>query len=112
MAAVHGSGDLELTGGACDTVDAAVVGTGRLTLVGSSRELHAELRGAGDLDARHLRADDVDLRLEGSGDGAVYARKRLHAEIAGSGEARVFGNPDERTVSRKGTGAVTFDDKN
>jgi hypothetical protein len=111
MAALHGSGDLELTGGTSDTVDAAVIGTGRLTLVGSSRELHAELRGSGDLDARHLRADDVDLMQQGSGASAVYARKRLHAELAGSGAARVFGNPDERSVSRTGSATVTFDDK-
>jgi len=111
MAAIHGSGDLELTGGTSDTVDAAVIGTGRLTLVGSTRALHAELRGSGDLDARHLRADEVDLAQQGSGDSAVYARKRLHAELTGSGEARVFGNPDERSVSRNGTATVSFDDK-
>ena len=110
MAAVHGSGDLELTGGMSDTVDAAVVGTGRLTLVGSSRALHAELRGSGDLDARHLRADEVDLAQQGSGDSAVYARKRLHAEMSGSGEAHVYGNPDERSVSRNGSGSVSFVD--
>lgn len=110
MAAVHGSGDLELTGGTSDTVDAAVIGTGRLTLVGTTRVLHAELRGSGDLDARHLRADEVALAQQGSGDSAVYARKRLHAELTGSGEARVFGNPDERSVSRTGSGSVSFDD--
>jgi hypothetical protein len=110
MAAVHGSGDLELTGGTSDTVDAAVIGTGRLTLVGSSRALHAEMRGSGDLDARHLRAEEVALMQKGSGESAVYASKRLHAEMSGSGEARVFGNPDERSVSRKGSGTVSFDD--
>jgi hypothetical protein len=110
MAAVHGSGDLELTGGTSDTVDAAVIGTGRLTLVGSSRALHAEMRGSGDLDARHLRAEEVALMQKGSGESAVYASKRLHAEMSGSGEARVFGNPDERSVSRNGSGTVSFDD--
>jgi hypothetical protein len=110
MAAVHGSGDLELTGGTSDTVDAAVIGSGSLTLVGASRALHAELRGSGDLDARHLRADAVDLPLQGSGDCAVYARKRLHAELTGSGAASVHGNPDERVVSRNGSGAVNFED--
>ncbi|WP_075791178.1 head GIN domain-containing protein [Massilia putida] len=111
MAAVHGSGDLELTGGTSDTVDAAVVGTGRLTLVGSCRALHAEMRGSGDLDARHLRAEEVALMQKGSGESAVYASKRLHAELSGSGEVRVFGNPDERSVSRNGSGTVSFDDK-
>jgi hypothetical protein len=110
-AAVRGSGDLELTGGTSDTVDAAVIGTGRLTLVGSSRELHAQMRGSGDLDARHLRAEEVALTLQGTGDCAVYASKRLHADMNGSGDARVFGNPDQRSVSRNGSGSVSFDDK-
>jgi hypothetical protein len=110
MAAVHGSGDLELTGGTSDTVNAAMIGSGRLTLVGGTRALAAELHGSGDLDARHLRADDVDLMQEGSGDAAVYARKRLHAQLTGSGEARVYGNPDERSVKREGSGAVSFED--
>jgi len=109
-AAVHGSGDLELTGGTSDTVDAAVVGSGRLTLVGASRTLRAALRGSGDLDARHLRADEVDYMQQGSGDGAVYARKRLHAELVGSGDARVYGNPDERSVKREGSGSVSFEE--
>jgi hypothetical protein len=110
MAAIHGSGDMELTGGTSDTVDAAVIGSGRLTLVGSTRALHAELRGSGDLDARHLRADEVDLAQQGSGDSAVYARKRLQAELVGSGDARVYGNPDERSVKREGSGSVSFED--
>jgi hypothetical protein len=29
----------------------------------------------------------------------------------GSGDARVFGNPDQRSVSRNGSGSVSFDDK-
>jgi Putative auto-transporter adhesin, head GIN domain len=109
-AAVHGSGDLELTGGSSDAVNAAVIGSGRLTLVGASRALSAELRGAGDLDARHLRADEVDLMQEGAGDAAVYARKRLHAQLTGNGDARVYGNPDAHSVTREGTGSVTFED--
>jgi len=109
-AAVHGSGDLELTGGTSDAVNAEVAGSGRLTLVGASRALSAALRGSGDLDARHLRADDVDYLQQGSGDGAVYARKRLHAELVGSGEVRVYGNPDERSVKREGSGSVSFED--
>jgi hypothetical protein len=109
MAAVHGSGDLELTGGTSDTVDAAVIGSGRLTLVGASRALHAELRGTGDLDARHLRTDEVTLMQQGSGDCAVYARKRLHAELTGSGDLRVYGNPEQHSVSRTGSGSVDFE---
>ena len=35
---------------------------------------------------------------------------RLHAELTGSGEARVYGNPEEHAVSRNGSGTVNFED--
>ena len=62
-------------------------------------------------DIADCSTDEVDLAQQGSGDTAVYARKRLHADLTGSGEARVFGNPDERSVSRNGSATVSFDDK-
>jgi hypothetical protein len=78
--------------------------------VGGARELHAEVAGAGELDARHLRADDVDLAHHGSGSSAVYASKHVNVEMTGSGSITVFGNPDRREVSRNGSGSVSFQD--
>jgi hypothetical protein len=109
-AAVHGSGDLELTGGNSDHVEAEVQGSGTLTLVGASRELHAVLEGSGDVDARHLHADDVNLAHEGSGTSSVYARKNANVKLTGSGDTTIYGNPDNRAVSREGSGKVSFRD--
>lgn len=110
ITALHGSGDLELTGGNANRVEAEVAGSGNLTLVGASRDLAARLHGSGDLDARHLRADEVNLVHQGSGTSAVYARKQVRAELTGSGDCTIYGNPDERSVSRNGSGRVTFSD--
>lgn len=110
VAAVHGSGDCDLTGGTSDRVEAEVVGSGSLTLVGATRELHTEVHGSGDLDARHLRADEVELVHQGSGSSAVYARRQVHAEMTGSGDVVIYGNPNERSVSRNGSGSVAFRD--
>jgi hypothetical protein len=110
QAGVHGSGDLELTGGNSESVVAEVLGAGGLTLVGATRSLHAEVRGSGDLDARHLRADAATLVHEGSGSSSVYARQHVNAELTGSGDLTVYGNPDHREVSRSGSGNISFRD--
>jgi hypothetical protein len=109
-AGLRGSGDVELTGGNCERVAADVMGTGRMTLVGASRELHAEITGSGELDARHLRAEDATLAHNGSGTSAVYASKHVHVAMMGSGEVTVYGNPNNREVSRVGSGSVRFED--
>lgn len=108
--ALHGSGDLELTGGSSERVHAESVGSGNLTLVGATRELHAELQGSGELDARHLRAEDVHLEHVGSGTSAVYASRNAKIELSGSGDATVYGNPQQRDVSHHGSASVSFHD--
>lgn len=109
-AALHGTGEVELTGGNAERVNADVQGAGHMTLVGGARELHAEIAGSGELDARHLRAEKVELSHQGSGTSAVYASKRVQVEMAGSGNVTVYGNPDNRAVSRNGSGSVSFQD--
>jgi hypothetical protein len=109
-ATVHGSGDLEMEGGSSDKVQAEINGSGQMTLAGSARELHAQLRGSGELDAQLLRADVVTIGQVGSGSSTVFARTRVSASVSGSGDIDVHGNPSERTVSRTGTGEVSFGD--
>lgn len=109
-AGLHGSGELEVMGGSSDSVEAEVVGSGGLTLLGNSKELRARCSGSGELDAQHLRADSVNVRQLGSGNSAVFARQALSAAVAGSGDIDVYGNPPTRSVSRTGSGDVTFSD--
>jgi hypothetical protein len=109
-AGLHGTGEVEFTGGNADRVKAELMGSGHMTLVGAARELHAEIAGSGEMDARHLRAEQVELQHQGSGTSAVYASKRVQVEMTGSGNVTVYGNPDQRTVSRNGSGSVSFQD--
>lgn len=110
-AALSGNGELDLNGGAgIERFDAVLTGSGHMTIVGSTRELQANASGSGELDARHLRADRVQVSQTGSGRSTVHARETLAASISGSGDIEVTGNPAERSVSRTGSGAVTFSD--
>jgi len=108
-AALSGSGELDLNGGAgIDTFEAALTGSGSMTIVGSARELSATASGSGELDAQHLRADTVKVSQSGSGSSTVQAREKVAASVSGSGDIEVHGNPGERSVSRTGSGSVTF----
>ncbi|MEX5748823.1 DUF2807 domain-containing protein [Massilia sp. X63] len=108
-AALSGSGELDLNAGAgVERLDAVLTGSGHMSIVGGARELHANASGSGELDARHLRADKVEVSQTGSGRSTVQARETVAAAISGSGDIEVVGNPAERSVSRTGSGAVTF----
>jgi hypothetical protein len=107
-ASVHGSGELEMNGGSSDKVDVELVGSGELTVVGSCREFSVQQTGSGDLKAEHLNAESVALELRGSGDATVLARKSATVTLRGSGDVRIHGSPNERTISKTGSGDVTF----
>jgi hypothetical protein len=110
-AALSGNGELDLNaGGDIERFDAVLTGSGHMTVVGGARELRANASGSGELDARHLRADKVEVSQTGSGRSTVHARQSVTASISGSGDVEVTGNPAERSVSRTGSGAVTFSD--
>jgi hypothetical protein len=109
-AALHGSGDLDIDTGNSERCEATLDGSGHMTLVGACRELKAEVMGSGALDAEHLRADDVSLKQLGSGSTTIAARKAVAVALSGSGSVEVYGNPNQRSVSRTGSGEVTFTD--
>jgi hypothetical protein len=108
-AALSGSGELDVNGGSgIDKFVAALTGSGHLTIVGSTRELSATASGSGELEARHLRADVAHVGQTGSGTSTVQAQQKVAASISGSGDIEVIGNPAERSISRTGSGSVSF----
>jgi hypothetical protein len=108
-AGLQGSGDLELNGGNSEKVDVNVVGSGSMTVVGAARQFKVAQMGSGDLDAEHLSADQVTIDLMGSGSAIIQARKSASVNLRGSGDIRVHGNPDERKITRNGSGEVSFE---
>jgi hypothetical protein len=108
-ASAHGSGNLNLNAGSTENVELAMVGSGQITASGSCKVLNAELTGSGDLNARHLAADRVTVNLKGSGTSHVFAKQSAELTLRGSGDIRVLGNPDQRNVSRTGSGEVSWE---
>jgi hypothetical protein len=108
-AGVHGSGQLTLNAGSSEHVELELMGSGGITAAGSCKLLEAQLTGSGALDARHLAADKVDFELKGSGTSHLFARRAADLVLQGSGNVTVNGNPDQRNVSRTGSGSVSWE---
>ncbi|HEY1044668.1 MAG TPA: DUF2807 domain-containing protein [Telluria sp.] len=110
VASAYDSGAAEINAGTPEKVSLEMIGSGKVTVVGSCRTLRAEHTGSGELDAQHLAADDVVLEQNGSGRATVFARNSAVLTLSGSGDVEVHGNPDQRTVSRNGSGDARFRD--
>jgi hypothetical protein len=107
-AAVHGSGDLELNGGNSDKVDVQLAGSGQMTVVGSCKEFKAAQNGSGDIDAQHMTAEKVSVEMRGTGTSSVSAKRSADVSLRGTGDVNVYGSPNERNVSKTGTGEVNW----
>lgn len=105
---VRGSGDMELNGGTSARIDLSVIGSGDVTVVGSCDHFELDQTGSGDVDAEHLAAASARVNLLGSGTVIVNVRERVDAQLRGSGDVVVHGDPPERTVNKTGSGEVEF----
>ncbi len=90
--------------------DVKIVGEGGVLfeLKGVAQSLDVKLSGAGHVDAKELKANDVDVKIEGVGTSSVYATETLNAKIEGVGKVRYKGNP-QVTKNIEGLGSVTRD---
>ncbi len=101
---------MEMNGGNSEKVEVALVGSGQMTVVGQCKQFKADQTGSGDLDAEHLAAEVTAVDLRGSGTSVVQATKTADVTLRGSGDVSIVGNPNQRTVSKTGSGDVTFRD--
>lgn len=109
QASVHGTGGLDLKSGSSETVQLALFGSGSITTSGTCDTLGTELMGSGTIDAQHMASNTVTVEVKGSGTTDVFARGSAQIAVAGSGDVTVYGNPDQRSVSRTGSGDVRFE---
>ncbi len=89
---VSGSGSIEIEVEA-EEVDLKINGSGDILVSGSTLKLYTSTSGSGDIQANRLKADDVKVKISGSGSVKVYAIEYLEAKISGSGSIYYNGNP-------------------
>nr|WP_321028577.1 head GIN domain-containing protein [Bacteroides nordii] len=90
---LSGSGDLDFVGIQGETVKAELQGSGDLKVAGTAQRAVLSLRNSGDLNAKDLKAVDVDASVDGSGSISCYVSGTLKCNISGSGDIGYKGSP-------------------
>lgn len=89
---VSGSNDIDVKGLKNDlTID--MDGSSTVFLSGGVQRLQIYMKGAGDVKAEGLRAENVFIKMTGAGDVVVHAVKLLDVTVEGAGTVQYRGNP-------------------
>ncbi|HEX8124841.1 MAG TPA: head GIN domain-containing protein [Allosphingosinicella sp.] len=102
---VSGSGRLGVTAVESDTLVVGLLGSGRITLSGRTKQLKASVQGSGDLTASGLTADDAQIGSDTAGNVAVAVARTAKVTSTGAGDVEIIGSP-ACTVAAKGSGRV------
>ena len=104
-AEIRGSRELELeveTG----KLTSEISGSGSIRLSGKALVYTASISGTGKINAFGVEAENVSIKISGSGDCSIYASESLDAKISGSGDVYYKGRP--RIHSKiSGSGSLT-----
>jgi hypothetical protein len=103
---VLGSSNLAIAGYDQDKLEVEIDGDGDVTTTGKAREVDLTIRGAGDVDAGRLAADQAHVRILGSGDATIAPSSAADIDIAGSGDVTLKTNPPRLETNIMGSGDV------
>lgn len=102
---VSGSGRLNVGAIDSDALIVGLLGGGRITLAGRTKQLKASVQGSGDLAASGLSADDAQIASDTAGGVAVAVTRTAKIVATGPGDVEIIGSPT-CTVQAKGSGQV------
>ncbi len=97
---IAGIGSGEVTGIDSDKFDVEIAGIGSMELSGRCGTLDADYAGMGDLDARDLKCENVNVDMSGMGSATVYASDSVDADMSGMGSIDVYGKPKNVSKSK------------
>jgi hypothetical protein len=103
---LSGSGNIEIHDLSNKEFELEISGSGDVILDGKSQTVFFELSGSGNIDGRKLIAEEATVEVAGSGDVLVFASKYLEASIAGSGDIRYYGDPEDVNSDVAGSGRI------
>ncbi|HKR01593.1 MAG TPA: head GIN domain-containing protein [Pyrinomonadaceae bacterium] len=104
------------TSGACDIVATNVKsdefkidasGAGTLQVSGETKKLDVDISGAGEVDAKDLHAQFVDINSSGAAKADVYATEELTADVSGAGNVNYYGDPKVVNEDKSGAGSIS-----
>ena len=103
---VHGACEAEIADFDGDRFEFNVHGAAELDINGQVDELDIDISGAGDVDARDLKAKHVKVRISGAGDADLYASESIDARISGAGSLDYWGSPEKKKTKVSGVGSI------
>ena len=105
---ISGSGDIVMeveTG----RLESKISGSGDILLSGKAEDYTASISGSGKINAFDMQANNVSVKISGSGDCRVSASESLDAKISGSGDVYYKGRPKINTHI-SGSGSLNSSD--
>jgi len=87
--------------------DALIIGSGTITLKGSSRIFNCNVTGSGSVKADNFNSDIVGAKLNGSGSVKVMSKKSIIGRVTGSGYIAYSGDPKNKDLDTSGSGSFT-----
>ncbi len=104
-----GGGDVDIASLYASTLVLDHAGSGTVSLeAGGATTFGLTLSGDGDVDAEGVVASSLTATLSGSGDATVTVQYELYAELNGSGDLIVYGNPPVKHATASQSGAVVY----
>jgi hypothetical protein len=105
-AVASGAVDLSISGVDNNSLDVRIDGAGDIKASGKTKNLKVYVAGSGDVKSDELKAENVDVSVNGAGNAIVYASRKLKAEINGAGDIIYYGNPKEVSENIAGAGDI------
>jgi hypothetical protein len=102
----EGSSDVSVSGVKNRELTVNIKGAGDISSSGKTGTFVASISGSGNVNARELLADEVDISIDGAGDAVVTASGTLKASIDGAGNITYYGNPKEVIKKISGAGDI------
>lgn len=105
-AIASGAVDLSISGVNNNNLYVEVDGAGDIKAAGKTKSFKINISGSGDVKAKELQAENVEVSVNGAGNAVVYASRKLKAEINGAGDISYYGNPKEVSENISGAGDI------
>jgi hypothetical protein len=105
-ATASGAVDLSISGVNNSNLEIEIDGAGDIKAEGKTKNFRINVLGSGDVKAKDLKAENVEVSVNGAGNAIVYASRKLKAEVNGAGDITYYGNPKEVSEDISGAGDI------
>lgn len=102
---LSGSGSIDLIVNV-EEINTTIAGSGNINIEGTTTSFNTKLTGSGDVRAYELQAEEVLIKITGSGSVKASVSKKINAKITGSGNVYYQGNPKYVNSKTTGSGSI------